>query len=172
MRRAGRGRDNARMGIRNSHGHIVRTYNGLSEVERAFRTLKTVDLHIRPIYHRLEHRVHVHIVLRMLACYVERHMREASRDLLLADEDLAAKRVRDPVAPAKRSEAALKKVATRTQPDGSPVHSFRTLMDELATIVRNTCVTRGAKSSTSFQLSTTPNATQQRALQLLQAIKV
>jgi transposase len=151
----------------------VRTYKGLSEVERAFRTLKTVDLHIRPIYHRLEWRVEAHIKLCMLAYYVEWHMREAWRELLFADEDLEAKRVRDPVAPAERSEAALKKAATRILPDGSPVHSFRTLMDDLGTLVRNTCVTRGAKTpSASFDLLTTATPAQQRALELLRGIKV
>jgi len=146
----------------------VRTYKGLSEVERAFRTLKTVDLHIRPIYHHLEHRVHSHIVLCMLAYYVEWHMREAWRPLLFADEDLAAKRVRDPVAPAERSEAALAKVRAGVLPDGSPVHSFRTLMANLGTIVRNTCVTRGPKApSAPFELLTSPTGLQQRALELL-----
>jgi transposase len=109
----------------------VRHYKALANVEHAFRTLKSIDLKVRPIHHRLEPRVCAHIFLCMLAYYVEWHMREAWRELLFADEDQAAKRTRDPVAPAKRSEAALAKVATRQLNDGVPVHSFATLMSEL-----------------------------------------
>ena len=109
----------------------------------------------------------------MLAYYVEWHMREAWRELLFADEDLEAKRTRDLVAAAKRSQEALHKITERTLQDGSPVHSFRTLLQELATIVRNTCVTRSAKTGVpGFQMLTTPNGTQQRAMQLLQQISV
>jgi hypothetical protein len=145
----------------------------LCEVERAFRSLKTVDLKIRPIHHRLEDRVRAHIFLCMLAYYVEWHMREAWRELLFADEDLEAKKDRDPVAPAQRSDEALEKIAKRTLEDGSPVHSFRTLLQDLATVVRNTCITRGAKiASPAFQMVTTATDTQHRALQLLQQITV
>lgn len=151
----------------------VRSYKGLCEVERAFRSLKTVDLKIRPIHHRLEDRVRAHIFLCMLAYYVEWHMREAWRELLFADEDLEAKANRDPVAPAQRSPEALEKIAERTLEDGSPVHSFRTLLQDLATVVRNTCITRGTKiASAAFQMVTTPTDTQQRAMQLLQQITV
>jgi transposase len=151
----------------------VRSYKGLSEVERAFRSLKTVDLKVRPIRHYLEDRVRAHIFLCMLAYYVEWHMIGVWRELLFADEDLEVKRHRDPVAPAKRSANALHKIATRKFPDGSPVHSLRTLLQELGTIVRNTCVPRPAKSgAATFDLHTTPNATQQRALELLQRIAV
>ena len=151
----------------------VRSYKALAEVERAFRSMKTIDLHIRPIHHRLEERVRAHIFLCMLAYYLEWHMREAWRELMFADEDLERKRHRDPVAAAERSEAALDKVATRKLKDGSPVHSFRTLLDELSTIVRNTCEARvGKNRSSTFQMTTTPNPAQHRALQLLQAIAV
>ena len=152
----------------------VRNYKGLSEVERAFRSMKTVDLKVRPIRHRLEDRVRAHIFLCMLAYYVEWHMISVWRELLFADEDLEAKLHRDPVAPAKRSANALRKIAEpRKFPDGSPVHSLRTLLQELGTIVRNTCVPRPAKAGApSFDLYTTPNATQERALQLLQQITV
>ena len=151
----------------------VRSYKGLCEVERAFRSLKTVDLKIRPIHHRLEDRVRAHIFLCMLAYYVEWHMREAWRELLFADEDLEAKTDRDPVAPAQRSQEALEKIAERTLEDGSPVHSFRTLLQDLATVVRNTCITRGTKSaSPAFKMVTTATDTQHRALQLLQQITV
>jgi len=151
----------------------VRSYKALAEVERAFRSMKTIDLHIRPIHHHLEGRVRAHIFLCMLAYYVEWHMREAWRELLFADEDLARKKHRDPVAPAKRSAAALEKLATRTLQDGSPVHSFRTLLAELSTIVRNTCEPRlGQRSGSTFQMTTTPSPTQDRALHLLQQITV
>src|ERR1017187_1906111 len=151
----------------------VRSYKALAEVERAFRSMKTIDLHIRPIHHRLEGRVRAHIFLCMLAYYVEWHMREAWREMMFADEDLERKKHRDPVAAAERSEAALDKVATRMLKDGSPVHSFRTLLAELSTIVRNTCEARVAQNrGSTFQMTTTPNPTQQRALQLLQVITV
>src|SRR5579859_7745413 len=151
----------------------VRSYKALAEVERAFRSMKTIDLHIRPIHHRLEERVRAHIFLCMLAYYVEWHMREAWRELMFADEDLERKKHRDPVAAAERSEAALDKVATRKLKNGSPVHSFRTLLEELSTIVRNTCEARvGQRSGSSFQMTTMPNPAQQRAMQLLQSIIV
>jgi transposase len=151
----------------------VRSYKALAEVERAFRSMKTIDLHIRPIHHWLETRVRAHIFLCMLAYYVEWHMREAWRELLFADEDLKRKTRRDPVAAARRSEAALQKVATHTLEDGSPAHSFRTLLQELSTIVRNTCQPSvGASASLTFQMTTMPNPTQQRALHLLQSITV
>jgi transposase len=151
----------------------VRSYKALAEVERAFRSMKTIDLHIRPIHHHLEGRVRAHIFLCMLAYYVEWHMREAWREMMFADEDLERKQHRDPVAAAERSEAALDKVATRTLKDGSPVHSFRTLLAELSTIVRNTCEARlGKNRGSSFQMTTTPNPAQHRALQLLQQITV
>src|SRR5579863_10008428 len=141
----------------------VRSYKALAEVERAFRSMKTLDLHIRPIHHWLETRVRAHIFLCMLAYYVEWHMREAWRELMFADEDLERKRHRDPVAAAERSEAALDKVATRKLKDGSPVHSFRTLLDELSTIVRNTCEARvGQRSGSTFQMTTMQSPAQQR----------
>jgi transposase len=148
----------------------VRSYKALSEVERAFRTLKTIDLEVRPIHHHLADRVRAHIFLCMLAYYVEWHMREAWRPLLFADEDLAAKAKRDPVAPAKRSAAAEEKVVTKTLPDGTPAHSFRTLMQDLSTIVRNTCRAPGAPAAPPFAVVTTPSAAQQRAMDLLEKI--
>ena len=156
-----------------SSAEAVRSYKALAEVERAFRSMKTIDLHIRPIHHRLEGRVRAHIFLCMLAYYVEWHMREAWRELMFAEEDLERKKHRDAVAAAERSEAALDKVFTRKLADGSPVHSFRTLLDELSTIVRNTCAARVGKNlGSTFQMTTTAHPTQHRALQLLQAITV
>jgi hypothetical protein len=150
---------------------LVRTYKALTAVERAFRTIKTVDLKIRPIHHYTEGRVRAHIFLCVLAYYVEWHMREAWRELLFADEDLTAKAMRDPVAPAQRSTAAMRKASTHRLEDGTPAHSFRTLLDELGTVVRNTCRTRGSgDDAPSFEIVTTANPKQARAIQLLQTI--
>jgi transposase len=152
---------------------VVRSYKSLSEVERAFRSLKTVDLKVRPIHHRLPDRVRAHILLCMLAYYLEWHMREAWRGLLFADEHQAAKATRDPVAPATRSQAAERKAQTHTLSDGAPAHSFRTLLDELSAIVRNTCrTTTDSEKAPTFTIVTQPNALQQRALKLLETIAV
>ena len=149
----------------------VRNYKSLAQVERAFRSLKTIDLKIRPIHHHLADRVRSHIFLCMLAYYVEWHMREAWRPLLFADEDQVAKTTRDPVAAAKRSTAAQAKAATHTLDDGTPAHSFATLQQELATIVRNTCrAPQLADATSTFKITTTPNPKQRRALELLNAI--
>ena len=151
----------------------VRSYKRLTQVERAFRSLKTVDLQIRPIHHRLEHRVRVHIFVCMLAYYVLWHMLEAWRPLLFGDEDQHAKATRDAVAPATRSEAALRKVHSKTLDDGSEVQSFHTLLTLLSGIVRNVCRVSGAPpDAPTFDVVTTPSATQQRAFQLLEGIEV
>jgi len=151
---------------------VVRSYKSLAQVERAFRSLKTVDLKIRPIHHRLADRVRAHIFLCMLAYYVEWHMIEAWRALLFADEDQQAKLHRDPVAPAKRSAKAERKALTHTLDNGSPAHSLRTLFEELSTIVRNTCRTpTSAPDSPTFTIVTRPNPIQQRALELLATIR-
>ena len=151
----------------------VRNYKSLANVERAFRSLKTVDLKVRPIHHRTADRVRAHIFLCMLAYYVEWHMREAWAPLMFADTEQQAKATRDPVAPAKRSKAALAKAAHHTLDDGTPVHSFATLMGELAAIVSNTCRTpQVAPDAPTFEVLTTPNAKQQRALELLQQIRL
>lgn len=151
----------------------VRSYKLLSHVERAFRSLKTVDLKVRPIFHHLETRVRAHIFLCMLAYYVQWHMLEAWRELLFSDEDQQAHLTRDPVAPAERSPSALHKAATRTLDDGTEVHSFRTLLNELSTIVRNVCRRKQSPDTEpSFTMVTTANAKQQRALDLVEAITV
>ena len=148
----------------------VRSYKALTAVERAFRSLKTVDLEVRPIHHRREDRVRAHIFLCMLAYYVEWHIREAWRELMFADEEQDAKRTRDPVAPARRSKSARQKIASRTRPDGTPLHCFRTLLDALATIVRNTCRIPGDATNQTFDILTTPNSLQRRAAELIDAI--
>lgn len=151
----------------------VRNYKALANVERAFRSLKTVDLKVRPIHHRLADRVRSHIFLCMLAYYVEWHMREAWRELMFADPDQEAKATRDPVAPAVRSAGALDKVARHALDDDSPAHSFATLMAELACVVRNTCrAPQAAETAPTFDILTTLNTKQQRALELLRQITV
>jgi hypothetical protein len=152
----------------------VLNYKRLAEVERAFRTLKGADLQVRPIRHRLEARVKAHIFLSMLAYYVQWHMAEAWKPLLFADEMPAdAARERDPVAPARRSQAALAKVHSRRLADGTPALSFGGLLAHLSTIVRNTMCRRNATPGEgTFTLTTRPNAKQQQALDLVAAIAV
>ena len=157
-----------------SSEQAVLNYKRLAEVERAFRSLKGVDLHVRPIRHRLESRVKAHIFLSMLAYYVQWHMRQALKPLLFADEATAAQKAdRDPVAPAKRSKAALDKVHSRRLADGTPTMSFTRLLAHMASIVRNTVRPVAAKpGAATFMLTTRPNAKQQQALDLIAAITV
>ena len=151
----------------------VRGYKQLANVERVFRCLKSIDLMVRPIRHRLEVRVRAHILLCVLAYYVEWHMSEAWRPLLFADQDQQTKASRDPVAPAKRSQAAMQKVHAKRLDDGSTVHSFRTLLKHLGNIVRNTCRCPDAgPQGPTFYKTTTPNTKQQQALDLLRTISV
>jgi len=156
---------------RMSADDTVRNYKALAEVEQAFRSLKTIDLHVRPIRHRLEDRVRAHIFLCMLAYYVEWHMQEALRPLLFSDEDQAAKKTRDPVAPAKRSKGAIAKIKTKRTADGLEVHSLQTLLRNLAGIVKNVCRRKGDADAATTALFTTPTPTQARALALLDAIR-
>lgn len=149
---------------------VVRSYKRLSQIERAFRSVKTMDLFVRPIHHRTADRVRAHIFLCMLAYYVRWHMLEAWRPLLFCDEDLDAKASRDPVAPAKRSASADKKASAKITDDGQRVHSFRTLLHDLSTIVRNTCTQPQAPGSATFDIDTQPNDNQRRALKLISNI--
>ncbi len=148
----------------------VRHYQSLSRVERAFRSMKTVDLKVRPLHHRLADRVRAHLFLCLLAYHVEWHLREAWRELLFADGDPAAQATRDPVAPAERSEGAKAKVARRHHADGTPLHSFRTLLTELATIVRNTCRTSTQTESPTFSVTTQPHPLQAHAMGLIDTL--
>jgi transposase len=152
----------------------VLNYKKLADVERAFRTLKGVDLHVRPIRHRTEDRVRAHLFLSMLAYYVQWHMIEAWAELTFKDEEPAdSARAQDPVGPAKRSKAALAKVHTRTLADGTAARTFAQVLGHLATLVRSTLRPAGARpGEATFALTTTPNAKQQRALDLLDAIRV
>ena len=145
----------------------VRAYKNLSKVERAFRCLKSVDLKVRPLHHRRADRVRAHVLLCMLAYYVEWHMRGKLKPLLFDDHDPQAgeQRRHSVVAPAKRSPAALAKASRKRTPDDLPVHSFRTLLTDLGTLSVNTL--RVADTGASFPLQTRPTPVQQRCFELL-----
>ena len=146
----------------------VRTYKSLSQVERVFRCMKGIDLLVRPIRHRTEDRVPAHIFLCMLAYYVEWHMRKALAPILFEDDQLDSERKRrDPVLPAKPTAAAKAKKSTRMTPDGFPVHSFETLIAELASRCRNTYKLKNDDSSLTFSQVPEPTALQKRAYELL-----
>jgi hypothetical protein len=146
----------------------VLSYKRLAQVERAFRSIKTVDLKLRPIHHHLANRVRAHVFICMLAYYVEWHMRRALAPMLFDDDDkpAAQRRRQSAVAKAQRSERAERKARTKRTTDGAPVHSFQTLLADLATIVKNRLQPKDG-SATSFDMITTPTPLQQRALDLL-----
>jgi transposase len=148
---------------------VVSTYKQLSVVERAFRCLKTVDLKVRPIYHRQEKRVRAHIFLCVLACYVEWEMRRCLAPVLFDDEDrdIAPQQRESVVDPAQRSPKAERKAASRRTEDGMPVHSFQTLLQDLATITWNQ-IQPAIPHSPPFSKITTPTPMQQKILDLLQ----
>ena len=146
----------------------VKAYKSLSQVEQAFRSYKTVDLKVRPIYHHTAERVKAHIFLCMLAYYVEWHMREFLAPILFDDDVEAKVSEKDSVvSPAKKSEKAKAKAQKKRTDDNLPVHSFQTLLDDLATIVKNTVSTTIANKSFIFEKITQPTAIQQRAIDLL-----
>jgi transposase len=146
----------------------VRSYKRLALVEQAFRCLKGIDLLVRPIHHRTADRVRAHILLCLLAFYVEWHLRQVWEPLLFEDEGLTEDRPRrDPVAPAKPSESARLKKKTHTTPGGLPVQSFRTLMAHLGTRCRNTCVMTADPNQTAFHQVTEADALQSEALRLI-----
>jgi len=146
----------------------VRSYKRLSLIEQAFRCLKGINLLVRPIRHRDAQRVRAHIFLCLLTFYVQWHMRNALAPLLFIDEQLDDNRAkRDPVAPAKPSLSAKKKKTVRLTPDGLPIHSFDTLLEELGTRCRNKCQIKTDHSAPTFYKLTEPNPIQKQALQLL-----
>ena len=146
----------------------VRSYKRLALVEQAFRTLKGIDLLVRPIHHRTADRVRAHILLCLLAYHVEWHLRQAWEPLLFEDEELAVdRRNRDPVAPARASESVREKKETHTTPSGLPVHSFRTLIAHLGTRCRNTCIVSADPSRTQFHQLTEADRLQAEALRLI-----
>jgi hypothetical protein len=146
----------------------VRSYKSLSLVERAFRCIKTVDLHVRPVYHWLADRVRAHVFLCMLAYYLEWHMCQRLAPMLFddADKQAAAAQRRSVVAQATRSQAAVKKPTTGQTEDGLPVHSFRSLLADLATLARNT-ITTAITPNYPLTVPTRPTPIQQKAVDLL-----
>src|SRR6478609_290191 len=146
----------------------VRSYKRLSVVERAFRSCKTVDLHIRPIYHQLPERVRAHVFLCMLAYYVEWHMRQKLKPMLFDDEHLeqASAARPSPVAKALRSEHAKAKDASKTADDGTPLHSFRTLLQDLSTLAYNITFTH-LNPEAKIITTTRPTPLQAKAFRLL-----
>jgi transposase len=146
----------------------VRSYKSLALVERAFRCIKTVDLHVRPVYHWLADRVRAHVFLCMLAYYLEWHMRRCLAPMLFddTDRDAAEAQRRSVVAQAQRSKAAVTKQTTGLTADGLPVHSFRSLLVDLATLARNT-ITTAITPHYPLTVLTRPTPIQQKAFDLL-----
>jgi hypothetical protein len=147
---------------------IVHAYKQLKEVERDFRALKGPELEIRPIHHRLEHRVRAHVFLCTLALYLEWHLRQAWRELTFHDEQPPPRP--DPVAKATRSPAADRKAQTKTTISGHPAHTLRDLLTDLATQTRNTI--RVGDSPATFTKLTQPTPLQARALKLADTIAI
>ena len=147
----------------------VKAYKNLSQVEQAFRSYKTVDLKVRPLYLHTAERVKAHIFLCMLAYYVEWHMRELLAPILFDEDDwkTAIAQKDNIVSPAKKSDKAKAKAQKKRTPDNLPVHSFQTLLDDLATIVKNTISTTIGSKSFVFEKITQPTTIQQRAIDLL-----
>jgi hypothetical protein len=144
---------------------VVEAYKRLAGVERDFRSLKTVDLDIRPIHHRLEDRVRGHVLVCMLAAYLVWHLRKAWAPLCFTDQTPPERD--DPVAPARRSAAALRKASRQAHPDGQPVHSLATLIDHLATLSRDDIIF--ADGDLTITKLAEPTPTQRRAFELLDA---
>jgi transposase len=156
-----------------SAADTVRSYKSLAQVERAFRTLKGMDLLIRPIRHRTEDRVPAHIFLCLLAYYVEWHLRRVWAPLLFEDEQLPQeRRERDPILPATGSPSAKEKKLTRQTADGLPVHSFATLLAELASRARVTYRLKSEESAPSSQQVPEPSLLQAKAYALLDLLPV
>jgi len=148
----------------------IKAYKQLSNAERAFRSLKSIDIEVRPRHHRRPHRVRAHVFLCMLAYYVEWHMRQTLKPILFDDHDKVSADAARPsiVGKAQRSEAADAKAATKRTDDGLPVHSFRSLLGDLATVTRNT-MALNAQPEPDATLTLYPQLTevQARAFQLL-----
>ncbi|MDW3689295.1 transposase, partial [Cupriavidus sp. CV2] len=147
-----------------SDTQTVLAYKSLAQVERAFRSMKTVDLQVRPIYHFSESRVRAHVFLCMLAYYVEWHLRQALKPLLHDDEDLATLRDQraNPVMPTPRSEGADAKAACHRTDDDLPVHSLQTLLQDLATLTYNITST-SVNPQTKIVITTRPTPLQRKA---------
>jgi len=149
-------------------GDVVRTYKSLARVEQAFRCLKTVDLHVRPIYLRTEAHVKAHFVLCLLSYYVEWHLREGWKELLYADGELDESRwTRDPVRPPEPSASARQKKLTHRNSNGVRVQTFSSLIASLATLCRNTCHLSADAYQTPVYIDTDMTHLQRRAFELL-----
>ncbi len=148
---------------------VVRSYKLLVKVERAFRSFKSIDLQVRPVHHYSDDRVRAHILLCMLAYYVRWHLEQAWSELLFKDE--APLVAEDPVASARRSDAALRKASTQQLTDGSPVHSWRTLLVALRSLTRNRVLPKGAPEAAAFEMVATPTTLQAKALALIAAFQ-
>jgi transposase len=152
-----------------SAAETVSSYKSLSNVERAFRSMKSVDLKVRPIYHHLSDRVKAHVFLCMLSYYVEWHMRQVLSPILFDDDDKAqAQLMRESVvSPSERSRSAKRKAQDKVCSDGLPVHSFQTLLSDLGTIAKNKLVIMHTQPVAYFEKITSPTRLQQKALDLL-----
>ncbi|TAM74096.1 MAG: IS1634 family transposase [Chloroflexota bacterium] len=148
---------------------VVRSYKLLAKVERAFRSFKSIDLQVRPVHHYSDDRVRAHIFLCMLAYYVRWHLEQAWAELLFKDETPPL--AEDPVAPPQRSASALRKASTQQLTDGSPVHSWRTLVAALRSLTRNRVLPKGAPDAAAFEMVATPTPLQAKALALIAAFQ-
>lgn len=144
---------------------VVGTYKSLANVERDFRSIKSIDLDLRPIFHWTSDRVRAHVFICMLAAYLVWHLRKAWAPLTFTDENRPDSI--DPVAPAKRSRTADLKASTRNTADGDPAHSFTSLLNHLATLTRNHIHIAGHDDSIGFELNTTPTTLQRQAFELI-----
>lgn len=151
-----------------SAADLVRAYKDLRHLEQLFRALKGVDLAARPIHHRKADRTTAHLFICLLAYYVRWHLERAWAPLTYRDHDPLDESERDPVAPAERSDAAASKAASHTTDSGESVHSFKTLLEGLGTIVRNTH--QHPETGATFTLDTVPTPHQQHALELIETI--
>lgn len=152
-----------------SEQETVKAYKGLSNVEQAFRSFKSVDLKLRPIYHRTTERVKAHVFLCMLAYYVEWHMRDLLSPILFDEDDWESAEVKKEsvVTSAQKSDKALAKAQKKRTEDNLPVHSFPTLLADLATVVKNKIQSTVAGTNFTFEKITEPTIVQQRAIDLL-----
>ncbi len=144
----------------------VKAYKGLSKVEQAFRCLKTIDLKVRPIYHYRDHRVKGHIFLCFLAYYVEWHMRKALESILFAEEEIDSPDFGE-LLRYQPSPIAKQKAGNKRNHENLPVHSFSSLLDDLATITHNKIQINLQGERVTFDKITQPTALQQKALDLL-----
>ncbi|XQZ30696.1 hypothetical protein ABCW42_21145 (plasmid) [Arthrobacter sp. NyZ413] len=146
-------------------GKVVATYKSLANVERDFRSIKAIDLHLRPVHHYTETRVRAHVFICMLAAYLTWHLRQAWAPLTFTDEHRPEPA--NPVGPAHRSTAGHTKASRHTTTGGQPAHSFRSLLDHLATLTRNRLHINGTGKNTGFDLVTTLTPIQRQAFELI-----